>query len=583
MWQILIVECDAAKLWNFSYLCAFIFKITMKSDIEIARSIELTKIKQVARDYDIPVEEIHNYGRYIAKVPETLIDEEKVKQSNLILVTAITPTKAGIGKTTVSIGLALGLTKIGKKAICALREPSLGPCFGMKGGAAGGGYAQVLPMDKINLHFTGDFHAITSAHNMIAALLDNYMYQNQDNGFALKEVLWNRVLDVNDRGLRYIITGLGGKTNGITRESGFDITPASEIMAILCLAKDEDDLRRRIENILLGFTIDNKPFTVKDLGVAGAITVLLKDAIAPNLVQTTEHTAAFVHGGPFANIAHGCNSVMATKLAMTFGDYVITEAGFGADLGAEKFYDIKCRKSGLQPKLTIIVATAQGLKMHGGVSLDQIKEPNAEGLTKGLANLDKHIENLRSFGQTVVVAFNRYANDTEEEIDLVRQHCAAQGIGFAVNNAFVEGGNGAVELANLVVDTIENQPSEPLRLVYNDDDTVEEKISKVACNLYGANMITYSAAAKKKLKRIQELGYGHFPICIAKTQYSFSTDPKLYGVVKDFEFHVRDIVLNAGAEMLVIIAGEIMRMPGLPKEPQALHIDIVNGEIEGLS
>lgn len=568
---------------EFSYLCAFIFKITMKSDIEIARSIELTKIKQVARDYDIPVEEIHNYGRYIAKVPETLIDEEKVKQSNLILVTAITPTKAGIGKTTVSIGLALGLTKIGKKAICALREPSLGPCFGMKGGAAGGGYAQVLPMDKINLHFTGDFHAITSAHNMIAALLDNYMYQNQDNGFALKEVLWNRVLDVNDRGLRYIITGLGGKTNGITRESGFDITPASEIMAILCLAKDEDDLRRRIENILLGFTIDNKPFTVKDLGVAGAITVLLKDAIAPNLVQTTEHTAAFVHGGPFANIAHGCNSVMATKLAMTFGDYVITEAGFGADLGAEKFYDIKCRKSGLQPKLTIIVATAQGLKMHGGVSLDQIKEPNAEGLTKGLANLDKHIENLRSFGQTVVVAFNRYANDTEEEIDLVRQHCAAQGIGFAVNNAFVEGGNGAVELANLVVDTIENQPSEPLRLAYNDDDTVEEKISKVACNLYGANMITYSAAAKKKLKRIQELGYGHFPICIAKTQYSFSTDPKLYGVVKDFEFHVRDIVLNAGAEMLVIIAGEIMRMPGLPKEPQALHIDIVNGEIEGLS
>lgn len=555
----------------------------MKSDIEIARSIELTKIKQVARDYDIPVEEIHNYGRYIAKVPETLIDEEKVKQSNLILVTAITPTKAGIGKTTVSIGLALGLTKIGKKAICALREPSLGPCFGMKGGAAGGGYAQVLPMDKINLHFTGDFHAITSAHNMIAALLDNYMYQNQDNGFALKEVLWNRVLDVNDRGLRYIITGLGGKTNGITRESGFDITPASEIMAILCLAKDEDDLRRRIENILLGFTIDNKPFTVKDLGVAGAITVLLKDAIAPNLVQTTEHTAAFVHGGPFANIAHGCNSVMATKLAMTFGDYVITEAGFGADLGAEKFYDIKCRKSGLQPKLTIIVATAQGLKMHGGVSLDQIKGPNAEGLTKGLANLDKHIENLRSFGQTVVVAFNRYANDTEEEIDLVRQHCAAQGIGFAVNNAFVEGGNGAVELANLVVDTIENQPSEPLRLAYNDDDTVEEKISKVACNLYGANMITYSAAAKKKLKRIQELGYGHFPICIAKTQYSFSTDPKLYGVVKDFEFHVRDIVLNAGAEMLVIIAGEIMRMPGLPKEPQALHIDIVNGEIEGLS
>lgn len=555
----------------------------MKSDIEIARSIELTKIKQVARDYDIPVEEIHNYGRYIAKVPETLIDEEKVKQSNLILVTAITPTKAGIGKTTVSIGLALGLNRIGKKAICALREPSLGPCFGMKGGAAGGGYAQVLPMEKINLHFTGDFHAITSAHNMIAALLDNYMYQNQDNGFALKEVLWNRVLDVNDRGLRYIITGLGGKTNGITRESGFDITPASEIMAILCLAKDEADLRRRIENILLGFTVDNKPFTVKDLGVAGAITVLLKDAISPNLVQTTEHTAAFVHGGPFANIAHGCNSVLATKLAMTFGDYVITEAGFGADLGAEKFYDIKCRKSGLQPKLTIIVATAQGLKMHGGVSLDKIKESDLEGLRAGLANLDKHIQNLRSFGQTVVVAFNKYANDTQEEIDLVRTHCQEIGIGFAVNNAFVEGGAGAVELADLVVDTIEKQPSQPLHFAYDDTDSIEDKISKVACGQYGASMITYSATAKKKIKLAQELGYTHFPICIAKTQYSFSTDAKLYGVAKDFEFHVRDIVLNAGAEMLVVIAGEIMRMPGLPKAPQAMHIDIVNGEIEGLS
>lgn len=555
----------------------------MKSDIEIARSIELTKIKQVARDYDIPVEEIHNYGRYIAKVPETLIDEEKVKQSNLILVTAITPTKAGIGKTTVSIGLALGLNRIGKKAICALREPSLGPCFGMKGGAAGGGYAQVLPMEKINLHFTGDFHAITSAHNMIAALLDNYMYQNQDNGFALKEVLWNRVLDVNDRGLRYIITGLGGKTNGITRESGFDITPASEIMAILCLAKDEADLRRRIENILLGFTVDNKPFTVKDLGVAGAITVLLKDAISPNLVQTTEHTAAFVHGGPFANIAHGCNSVLATKLAMTFGDYVITEAGFGADLGAEKFYDIKCRKSGLQPKLTIIVATAQGLKMHGGVSLDKIKEPDLEGLRAGLANLDKHIQNLRSFGQTVVVAFNKYANDTQEEIDLVRTHCQEMGIGFAVNNAFVEGGAGAVELANLVVDTIKKQPSQPLHFAYDDTDSIEDKISKVACGQYGASMITYSATAKKKIKLAQELGYTHFPICIAKTQYSFSTDAKLYGVAKDFEFHVRDIVLNAGAEMLVVIVGEIMRMPGLPKVPQAMHIDIVNGEIEGLS
>ena len=555
----------------------------MKTDIEIARETPLKKIKEVATQLGIPREEVQNYGKYMAKIPIHLIDEAKVKEHNLILVTAITPNKAGVGKTTVSIGLALGLNRLGKKAVVALREPSLGPCFGMKGGAAGGGYSQVLPMENINLHFTGDFHAVTSAHNMITALLDNYIYQNRNNCAGLKEIKWKRVLDVNDRSLRNVVTGLGGTANGVPTETGFDITPASEIMAILCLATDIEDLKRRIGNILLGYTYENKPFTVRDLGVAGAITVLLKDALLPNLVQTTENTAAFVHGGPFANIAHGCNSVLATKMGLTFSDYTITEAGFGADLGAEKFYDIKCRKSGLQPKLTIIVATAQGLKMHGGVSLDQIKEPNAEGLTKGLANLDKHIENLRSFGQTVVVAFNRYANDTEEEIDLVRQHCAAQGIGFAVNNAFVEGGNGAVELANLVVDTIENQPSEPLRLAYNDDDTVEEKISKVACNLYGANMITYSAAAKKKLKRIQELGYGHFPICIAKTQYSFSTDPKLYGVVKDFEFHVRDIVLNAGAEMLVIIAGEIMRMPGLPKEPQALHIDIVNGEIEGLS
>ena len=555
----------------------------MKSDIEIARSIALKKIKQVARDYDIPVDEIENYGRYIAKVPERLIDEESVKRSHLILVTAITPTKAGIGKTTVSVGLALGLNRIGKKAVCALREPSLGPCFGMKGGAAGGGYAQVLPMEKINLHFTGDFHAITSAHNMITALLDNYMYQNQDNGFAMKEVLWNRVLDVNDRGLRYIVTGLGGKTNGITRESGFDITPASEIMAILCLATDEKDLRRRIENILLGFTSDNKPLTVKDLGIAGSICVLLKDALSPNLVQTTEHTAAFVHGGPFANIAHGCNSVLATKLAMTYGDYVVTEAGFGADLGAEKFYDIKCRKAGLQPSLTVIVATAQGLKMHGGVAQEDIKLPNREGLYNGLANLDKHIANLQSFGQTVVVAFNRYANDVEEEIELVARHCCDMGVGFAVNNAFTEGGSGAVDLANLVVDTIEKNPSQPLKLAYEDDDSVEMKVSKVAMGLYGAAYVTYSLAAKKKLRMIQELHYGHFPVCIAKTQYSFSTDAKQYGVATGFEFHVRDIVINAGAEMLVIVAGDIMRMPGLPKVPQALHIDVVDGEIEGLS
>ena len=555
----------------------------MKTDIEIARSIELKKIKELAKSVGMPEDHVTHYGRHMAKVDISLIDEEKIKNNHLILVTAITPTKAGIGKTTVSVGLALGLNHIGKNAIVALREPSLGPCFGMKGGAAGGGYAQVLPMEKINLHFTGDFHAITSANNMISALLDNYIYQNRDNGFGLKEILWRRVLDVNDRSLRYIVTGLGPKTNGITQESGFDITPASEIMAILCLAKDEDDLRRRIENILLGFTYDNKPFTVKDLGVAGAITVLLKDALSPNLVQTTENTPAFVHGGPFANIAHGCNSVLATKLAMTFGDYAITEAGFGADLGAEKFYDIKCRKAGLNPKLTVLVVTARALKMHGGVSQDMISQPNLEALKAGIANMDKHLENLAKFGQSVVVAFNRYGDDTQEEIDYVRQHCAEKGIGFAVNNAFVEGGEGAVELANLVVKTIEETPSKELNFAYTDEDEVKDKVCKVACNLYGANLVTFSPTAKKKLAMIQELGYTHFPVCIAKTQYSFSTNPKLINVPKDFEFHVQDIVINAGAEMLVVISGEIMRMPGLPKQPQALHIDIVNGEIEGLS
>ena len=555
----------------------------MKSDIEIARSIELIKIKELARKFNMPEDQVTHYGRHMAKVDISLIDEEKIKKSNLILVTAITPTKAGIGKTTVSVGLALGMNKIGKKAFVALREPSLGPCFGMKGGAAGGGYAQVLPMEKINLHFTGDFHAITSANNMISALLDNYLYQNRDNGFGLKEILWRRVLDVNDRSLRYIVTGLGPKTNGITQESGFDITPASEIMAILCLAKDENDLRRRIENILLGFTYDNKPFTVKDLGVAGAITVLLKDALSPNLVQTTENTPAFVHGGPFANIAHGCNSVLATKLAMTFGDYAITEAGFGADLGAEKFYDIKCRKAGLNPKLTVLVVTARALKMHGGVAQDIVGQPNLEALKKGIANMDKHLDNLFKFGQNVVVAFNRYGDDVEDEIDFVRRHCEEMGIGFAVNNAFVQGGEGAVELANLVVKTIEENPSKELKFAYTDEDEVKEKVCKVACNLYGANLVTFSPTAKKKLTMIEELGYTHFPVCIAKTQYSFSTNAKLINVPRDFEFHVQDIVINAGAEMLVVISGEIMRMPGLPKNPQALHIDIVDGEIEGLS
>ena len=555
----------------------------MKSDIEIARETSLKRIEDIASSIGVPTDEINNYGKYIAKLPISLIDEEKIKKSNLILVTAITPTKAGIGKTTVSIGLSLGLNRIGKKAVVALREPSLGPCFGMKGGAAGGGYSQVLPMENINLHFTGDFHAITSAHNMITALLDNYIYHNRKTGLALKEVKWKRVLDVNDRSLRNVITGLGGSANGLPAESGFDITPASEIMAILCLSKDLDDLKRRVGNILLGYTFDDQPLTVNDLGIAGAITVLLKDAIQPNLVQTTENTAAFVHGGPFANIAHGCNSTIATKMALSYGDYVITEAGFGADLGAEKFFDIKCRKAGLSPKLTVIVATAQSLKLHGGVPEDKIKEQNIEGLKNGFKNLDKHIENLRLFGQNVIVTFNRFASDTDEEIALVAEHCREMGVGFCMNNVFAEGGKGAEELARLVVETIEKAPSEPLKFIYENEDSVRTKIDKVAKQIYGAKDIAYSIIALKKIKQIESLGISHYPICIAKTQYSFSADPKAYGVAKDFDLNVRDIIINNGAEMIVVIMGDIMRMPGLPKDPQARNIDIVDGNIEGLS
>ena len=555
----------------------------MKSDIEIAREVSLRKIKEIATGLGIPREEVQNYGRYIAKIPIHLIDEEKIRQHNLILVTAITPTKAGIGKTTVSIGLALGLNKIGKKAVVALREPSLGPCFGMKGGAAGGGYSQVLPMENINLHFTGDFHAVTSAHNMITALLDNYIYQTRNTCEGLKEIKWKRVLDVNDRSLRNIVSGLGGSANGVLTETGFDITPASEIMAILCLATDIEDLKRRIGNILLGYTNDDKPFTVNDLGVAGAITVLLKDALLPNLVQTTENTAAFVHGGPFANIAHGCNSVLATKMALTYGDYVITEAGFGADLGAEKFFDIKCRKAGLTPKLTVIVATAQSLKLHGGVPENKIKEQNIEGMKNGFENLDKHVENMKRFGQEVIVTFNRYASDTDEEIALVAEHCREIGVGFCMNNVFAAGGEGGAELAKLVVDTIEKKPSTPLKYIYEDNEPIRSKIKKVSEQIYGAASVVYTTLADKKIKQIESLGISHYPICIAKTQYSFSSDPKAYGVAKNFELKVRDIIINNGAEMIVVIMGEIMRMPGLPKDPQAKRIDIVDGVIEGLS
>ncbi len=555
----------------------------MRTDIEIARSVQKAPITNIAAQIGITDDCLHNYGKFIAKVPVNLIDEQRVKQSNLILVTAITPTKAGIGKTTVSVGLALGLNKIGKQAVPALREPSLGPCFGMKGGAAGGGYAQVLPMEDINLHFTGDFHAITSAHNTLTALLDNYLYQNRGTEKGLKQVLWKRVLDVNDRNLRSIVTGLNGTANGIPSESGFDITPASELMAILCLSTDLNDLQRRIENILLGYTYEDKPFTVRDLGVAGALTVLLKDAIHPNLVQTTENTPAFIHGGPFANIAHGCNSLIATKMAMSHAPYVVTEAGFGADLGAEKFFNIKCRKAGIYPKLTVIVVTSQSLKMHGGVPVAEIKQPNKDGLTEGFKNLDKHIENLRNFGQSLLVTFNKFAFDTQDEIELVARHCEKIGVAFSVNEAFAQGGNGAVDLARKAVEIIEKNPSKPLIYTYEDGDAIATKVEKIAQKLYGAAGVEFSDKAKKLIASAEKLGFGHFPVCIAKTQYSFSDDEKRYGVAEGFTLKITDVAINSGAEFIVAIAGTMMRMPGLPKVPNANNIKLVDGEIVGLS
>ena len=559
----------------------------MKTDIQIARECELLPIGEIATQLGIAPEEIEPYGRYMAKVPVSLIDEKKVKKSRLILVTASSPTKAGIGKTTVSIGLTLGLNKIGKKAAVALREPSLGPCFGIKGGAAGGGYAQVLPMEKINLHFTGDFHAVTSAHNTISALLDNYIYQHRKEGFSLREIYWKRVLDVNDRSLRNVVTGLRG--DGVVNETGFDITPASELMAILCLATNEEDLQRRIENIVLGVTSDGKLFKVKDLGVAGAITVLLRDALNPNLVQTTEHTPAFIHGGPFANIAHGCSSVVATKMAMSYSDYVVTEAGFGADLGAEKFFDIKCRKAGLLPRLVVIVATTQGLKMHGGVDLDHIKEPNAKGLTEGLKNLNRHIRNMQGFGQPVVVTLNRHDTDLEEEIAIVRKNCEDLEVGFAVNEAFLKGGEGAIELAQTVVETIDKQQPLPIRFTYKETDRLEDKIEKVCKSIYGASAVEYGKTVTKKLESLRKSftdddgAIAHYPVCIAKTQFSFSADSTRYGSPEGFTIRIRDVILNCGSEMIVAIAGDMLRMPGLPKSPQAERITIVNGEIEGLS
>ena len=555
----------------------------MKSDIEIARSVKLQNIREIAAKVGFPEEEVFNYGKHIAKIPYKLIDDKKAKKSHLILVTAITATKAGVGKTTVSIGLGMGLNRIGKRAMIALREPSLGPCFGMKGGATGGGYTQVLPSEDINLHFTGDFHAVTSANNLIAALLDNYLYHNRSKQVGLKKVMWRRVLDINDRSLRNIVSGLGGSVNGIPTETGFDITPASEIMAILCLARNIDDLYARIGRIVLGVRYDDTPFTVEDLGVTGAIVALLKDAINPNLVQTTEHHPVIIHGGPFANIAHGCNSVIATRMAMSWSDYTVTEAGFGADLGAEKFFDIKCRQAGLKPDLTVLVASTLALKMHGGVDEKEIKLPNAEGLKKGFANLDRHVANLQKFGQTVLVCFNRFASDTEEEIAMVMEHCAEMGVRCVINNAYVEGSAGAVELAEAAVDLIENQPSAPLNYAYELEDSIKEKIEKVAKKVYGAGSVELSLKAQKEIALLEKWGMGNLPVCIAKTQYSFSGDAKLYGSVEGFTLKIKDIELNAGSGFVVVLAGDIMRMPGLSKTPQAVNIRLAeDGNVEGL-
>lgn len=554
----------------------------MLSDYEIARQHPMRPINEVAETMGLPASLLIPYGHHKAKIDIKSFDTEKIKQSKLVLVTAITPTKAGIGKTTTSIGLADGLRKIGKNAVLALREPSLGPCFGMKGGAAGGGYSQVLPMEDINLHFTGDFHAITSANNTLAALLDNYRFFNRGKPEGIRTVLFKRCLDVNDRVLRKIVTALDGPNNGIPSETGFVITPASELMAVLCLAEGLDDLRKRIDDILLGYTFAGDPFTTHDLGVTGAITALLRDAMQPNLVQTMEGCPAVLHGGPFANIAHGCNSVMATKTAMQFGDYVITEAGFASDLGAEKFFNIKCRTAGLQPAMSVLVATSQAIKLSGGASEQTMMRPDPVALEKGLRNVAHHIKILQSFGQQVLVVLNRYAFDQDTEIAYLRQWCKERGAAFAVNDAYSRGGAGAVEMAEAVVQLCE-KGSYALQFTYDLEDPVEVKIRKIVQRIYGGEDVVLYKKAQEALKKITKLGLSHLPVCMAKTQYSFTDDPLVSGLDAPFKIDVDDLVIDRGAGFIVAVCGEMMRMPGLPKVPQANFIDVVDGQITGVS
>jgi formate--tetrahydrofolate ligase len=554
-----------------------------KSDIEIAREATAKPIDEIAQKIDIPASALIRYGDDKAKIKLSYIDSlSKQKDGKLILVTAITPTPAGEGKTTTTVGLGDGLNRIGKKAMICIREPSLGPCFGMKGGAAGGGYAQVIPMEDINLHFTGDFHAITSANNLLAAMIDNHYYWGNETKLDNRRITWRRVMDMNDRSLRQITTSLGGISNGFPREGGFDITPASEVMAIFCLASGLDDLRRRLGQITIGQTRDKKTITAKDIKADGPMTTLLKDAMMPNLVQTLEHNPAFIHGGPFANIAHGCNTVMATKAALKMADYVVTEAGFGADLGAEKFFDIKCRKAGLKPSAVVLVATVRALKMHGGVGKDDLATENISAVKKGLKNLERHVENIKKFGVQSIVGINRFPTDTDAEITAVREACAKVGIKAVESSHWANGGAGAEELAKEVVKTVESGKSK-FKLLYSDNETLLTKIQTIAKEIYRADEVFADQKIQNQLKEFEKEGYGKFPVCMAKTQYSFSTDPAIKGAPKGYGVPIREVRISSGAEFILVVCGEIMTMPGLPRRPAAESIEVdKDGLVQGL-
>lgn len=555
----------------------------MKTDVQIAQEAKMDEILEVGKRLGIEKDDLYLYGNYKAKIDLGLLERlEDRKDGKLILVTAINPTPAGEGKTTMNVGLSMGLNRIGKSSISALREPSLGPSFGVKGGAAGGGYAQVVPMEDINMHFTGDFHAITTAHNLISALLDNHLQQGNELGIDPRRILWKRVLDMNDRALRNIVVGLGGKPNGVPREDGFDITVASEIMAILCLSTSLADLKERIGNILVAYSYDGKPIYAKDLHAQGAVALIMKDAINPNLVQTLENTPAILHGGPFANIAHGCNSVVATKMAMKLCDYTVTEAGFGGDLGAEKFFDIKCRLGGITPDATVVVATVRALKHHGGVAKADLGTENLKALEEGFANLERHIKNMASYGIPVVVAINKFPTDTEAEVQLLKDLTTKAGTVAVICDVWAKGGEGAVELAEVVVDKIENNENN-FHFLYDDEKSIAEKVEAVVTGIYGGDGVDFTNKAKKKLKEISDLGLDNYPVCMAKTQYSFSDDPKLLGAPTGFTVTVRDLRVSRGAGFIVVLTGDIMTMPGLPKVPAANNIDVLeSGEIVGL-